>query len=181
MFITADQIVATNKANLNTVLGLANKSFAGYEKLVELNLAAAKALIKESAEHTQALLSAKDIQEALKLQTGLFAPSAEKAVAYSRHVYGIAVETSAEFTKTLEGKAAEGQKAFGQVIDNISKNAPAGSESAVAVLKSAIASSQSAIESAQAAAKKALQMAEGNLSALTEQALSAAASVGKKI
>jgi phasin family protein len=180
MFITADQISATNKTNLNAVLGLSNKTFAGFEKLVELNLAAAKALVKESIEHTQALLSVKDIQQALALQTSFAAPSAEKAVAYGRHVYGIAVETSAEFTKALEGKAAEGQKALGQVMDNMTKNAPAGSESAVAVLKSAMASSQSAIESAQAAAKKALQMAEGNLNAVTEQALSAAAAVGKK-
>lgn len=180
MFITADQIAATNKANLNTVLGLTNKSFAGFEKLVELNLAAAKALIKESADNAKALMSVKDLQEAMALQTGLFAPTAEKAVAYSRHVYGIAVETSAEFTKAFEGKAAEGQKAVGQVFENLSKNAPAGSESAMAVLKSALTSSQSAIESAQAAAKKALQMAEGNLNAVTEQALSAAAAVGKK-
>lgn len=50
----------------------------------------------------------------------------------------------------------------------------------MAVLKSALASSQSAIESAQSAAKQALAMAETNVAAVTEQALSAAAAVGKK-
>ena len=45
MFITADQITATNKANLDTLKGLSTKSFAGVEKLVELNLAAAKAMM----------------------------------------------------------------------------------------------------------------------------------------
>jgi phasin family protein len=180
MMITAEQLASTNKANLDAVNGLATKTFAGFEKLVELNLAAAKALMTESFSHTQSLLAAKDIQQVVALQSGLVAPMAEKAAAYGRHVYGIAVETSAEFTKTLEGKAAEGQKAFGQVMDNLSKNAPAGTESAVAVLKSALASSQSAIESAQNAAKQALAMAESNVSAVTEQALNAAAAVGKK-
>jgi phasin family protein len=180
MFMTVDQFAASNKANLETVKGLSTKTFAGFEKMVELNLAAAKALMTESFEHAQTLLAAKDAQQVIALQTGLVAPMAEKAAAYGRHVYGIAVETSAEFTKVLEGKAVEGQKAFNQAMDSMTKNAPAGTESAVAVLKSALASSQSAIESAQSAAKQALAMAESNVSAVTEQALSAAAAVSKK-
>ena len=180
MFITADQITAANKANLDTVKGLSAKSFAGVEKLVELNMAAAKALMNESFSHAQAVLAAKDLQQALALQTGLFAPAAEKTVAYSRHVYGIAVEAGAEFTKALERKTVEAQKALNQVIENVAKNAPAGTESAVAVLKSALSSSQSAIESAQSSAKQALAMAESNITAVTEQALNAAAAVGKK-
>jgi len=180
MYITVDQITASTKANFDTAKSLSSKTFAGFEKLVELNLAASKALLTESFTNAQALLGAKDVQQVLALQTGLFAPVAEKAAAYGRHVYGIAVETSAEFTKAFESKAAEGQKAINQVIDNVAKNAPAGSESAVAVLKSALASSQSAIESAQSAAKQALAMAESNVTAVTEQALKAAATVGKK-
>lgn len=180
MFITADQISATNKTNLDAVQGLATKSFAGFEKLVELNMAAAKAVMTESFSHVQALMSAKDLQAAMALQTTMVSPLAEKTVSYSRHVYGIAVETGAEFTKALEGKTAEAQKSFNQVIENVSKNAPAGTESAVAVLKSALASSQNAIDSAQSSAKQALAMAESNISAVTEQALTAAASVGKK-
>ena len=180
MMMTIDQITASNKTNLDTACGLSTKSFAGFEKLVELNMAAAKAIMTESFEHAHSLMAAKDVQQVLALQAGLVAPTAEKAAAYGRHVYGIAVETSAEFTKAMEGKAAEGQKAFAQVMDTVVKNAPAGTESAVAVLKSALASSQSAIESAQNTAKKALAMAESNVTAVTEHALSAAAAVGKK-
>ncbi len=178
--ITIDQITASNKATLDTVKGLSTKTFAGMEKLVELNLAAGKALMTESFAHIESLMAAKDAQQVMALQTALFAPVAEKAAAYGRHVYGIAVETSAEFTKALESKTAEGQKAFGQAMETLTKNAPAGTESAVAVLKSALASSQSAIESAQSAAKQALAMAESNVTAVTEQALTAAAAVGKK-
>lgn len=180
MMMTVDQITASNKANMDIAKGLSTKSYAGFEKLVELNLAAAKALMTESFSHVQTLMAAKDIQQVVALQTGLVAPLAEKSAAYGRHVYGIAVETSAEFTKALEGKAAEGQKAFGQVMDSMSKNAPAGTESAMAVLKSALASSQSAIESAQSAAKQALALAESNVTAVTEKALTAAAAVSKK-
>lgn len=180
MMMTADQITTTTKANMDAAMGLSNKSFAGLEKMVELNMAAAKAIMTESFEFAQTMLAAKDVQQVMALQSGLVAPMAEKAAAYGRHVYGIAIETSAEFTKAMEGKAAENQKVFTQAMDSMVKNAPAGSESAVAVLKSALASSQSAIESAQTAAKKALAMAESNVTAVTEQALSAAAAVSKK-
>ncbi|MBP9149745.1 MAG: phasin family protein, partial [Rhodoferax sp.] len=37
MFMTADQFAASNKANLETVKGLSTKSFAGFEKMAELN------------------------------------------------------------------------------------------------------------------------------------------------
>ena len=180
MFISADQITATNQANLDAVTGLATKSFASFEKLVELNMAAAKALITESFSHAQAALAVKDLQAAFALQTSLTAPMAEKTVAYGRHVYGIVVEAGAELSKAFEGKTAEAQKAFNEVVEKVAKNAPAGTESAVAVLKSALASSQSAIDSAQSSAKQALAMAESNMSAVTEQALTAAAAVGKK-
>ena len=181
MMMTADQFAASNKANLETFAGLSTKTFAGFEKFAELNLAAAKALMTESFSHVQSLLAAKDPQAAFALQTGLVAPMTEKAVSYSRHVYGILMESGAEYTKAVEGKTAEAQKAITQVMENVSKNAPVGTESAVAVLKSALASSQNAIDSAQSSAKQALAMAESNISAVTEQALSAAAAVAKKV
>ncbi len=177
--MTVDQITTSTKTSMDTALGLSNKSFAGFEKMVELNMAAVKAIMTESFEFAQTMLAAKDMQQVVALQSGLVTPMAEKAAAYGRHVYGIAIETSAEFTKAMEGKAAENQKAFTQAMENMVKNAPAGTESAVAVLKSALASSQSAIESAQSTAKKALAMAENNVTAVTEQALSAAAAVSK--
>jgi phasin family protein len=180
MMTNFDQITNSTKANMDTAMDLSHKSFAGFEKMVELNMAAAKALMTESFEFAQTMLAAKDVQQVVALQSSLVTPMTEKSAAYGRHVYGIAIETSAEFTKAMEGKVAESQKAFTQAMDTMVKNAPAGSESAVAVLKSALASSQSAIESAQTAAKKAMAMAESNVTAVTEQALSAAAAVSKK-
>lgn len=180
MFITAEQVAANQKAVVELAQGLATKSYAGFEKLVELNLAAAKATMAESFGQLQANMAAKDPQQWLALQTAALAPAAEKVVSYGRHAYSIAVETNAEFTAAIEAKAAEGQAAFGQVIENLVKNAPAGSETAIAAMKNAIATSQNAIESAQAAAKQAVAMAESNVAQVTEQALKATAAVSKK-
>jgi hypothetical protein len=61
--MTTEQIVASHKANVETLFGLTSKAFEGMEKLVELNLTATKAALSESAQSTKAALSVKDAQE----------------------------------------------------------------------------------------------------------------------
>ena len=55
--LTAEQIVAAQKANLETLFGLTQKAFEGVEKLVELNIQATKAAMAEAANNTQAMMS----------------------------------------------------------------------------------------------------------------------------
>src|SRR5436190_10821302 len=83
--LTAEQMLAAQKANVETLFGLTTKAFEGVEKLVELNVTATKAALVEAAETSQSLLSVKDAQELLALQAALFQPLAEKTSAYSRH------------------------------------------------------------------------------------------------
>ena len=75
--MTPEQIVASQKANVETLFGLTAKAFEGVEKMVELNLSVAKAALDESANNTQAALSVKDAQELLAMQANLFQPLAE--------------------------------------------------------------------------------------------------------
>jgi phasin family protein len=178
--LTAEQIVAAQKANIETIFGLTQKAFEGVEKLVELNVQATKAALSESANSTQAMLSVKDAQELLTLQASLMQPLAEKAVAYSRHLYDIASGTSAEFGKAAEAQATDAQKKFMSVVDNASKNAPAGSETAVAVMKSAVSAANNAMESVQKAVKQATEMAEANFNTVTSSAVNASKTVAKK-
>ena len=174
--LTVEQIVATNKANLETLFGLTTKAFAGVEKMVELNVTAAKAALAETAEHAKASMSVKDAQEFMALQAGLLQPMAEKSAAYSRHLYDIANSASAEFTKNVEAQSAEAQSKFMGLVDSASKNAPAGSESAVTMMKSAVAAANNAFESVQKSVKQATEMAEKNFTTASETAMKATAS-----
>ncbi|MFT3720485.1 phasin family protein [Pseudorhodoferax sp.] len=171
--LTGDQIIATHKANFELLFGLTTKAFEGVEKLVELNVTASKAALAEAADTAQAALSAKDAQELLALQASLLQPLAEKTAAYSRHVYEIAQGTSAELTKALEVQATEAQKKFLSAVDAATKNAPAGSETAVAVFKSAVAAGTNALESVQKAVKQASDVAEANFNAVAASAVNA--------
>lgn len=171
--LTAEQIVAAQKANVETFFGLTNKAFEGVEKLVELNLQVAKAAMGEAAETTRAALSVKDAQELFALQAGLLQPAAEKVAAYGRHLYDIAAATNAEVSKVAEETAAEAQKKFIAVVDTAAKNAPAGTENAVALVRSAVAAANNAYESVSKAAKQAADVAEANFQAVTSQAVKA--------
>jgi phasin family protein len=174
MSLTPDQVLSLQKDSVETLFGLTSQAFEGVEKLVQLNLTASKAALAETAETVQTALTVKDGQELLALQAALFQPMAEKTAAYTRHLYDIASGMGAEFGKVFESQAADAQKKFLAVVDNAAKNAPAGSETAVAVFKSAIAAGNNALESVQKAVKQASDVAEANFNAVANQAVNAA-------
>ena len=173
MTFTPEQMMAAQKANVETLFGLTHKAFEGVEKLVELNLQVAKTALGEVAESTKAALSVKDAQELVALQTSLLQPSAEKAAAYSRHLYDILAGTQAEVAKVAEATIADTQKKVLAAVDTAVKNAPAGTENAVALVKSAVAAANNAYESVHKAAKQAADVAESNFQAMTTTAVKA--------
>jgi phasin family protein len=178
--LTVEQVMASQKASIETLMGLTSKAFEGVEKIVELNLSASKAAMAESAEHAKAMLSVKDAQELMALQSGLLQPLAEKTAAYSRHLYDITTGSTAEMTKAFEGQAAETQKKLMSLVEEATKNAPAGSETAVSMMKNAVAAASSALESVQKAVKQATEAAESNFNAVAASAVDASKTVSKK-
>ena len=180
MTYTAEQFVATQKTNVEALEGLAAQAFSGFEKLVELNLATSKSALEESFGQLQAALDAKDPQELTTLQAGLLKPLAEKSAAYGKQVYAVVTDTSAELTKAFEAKAGEAKAAFSAAVENLTKSAPAGSETAVAAFKSAVAAGQNIIETAQGTAKKAMEMAEANMATASDNVVDVTAKVSKK-
>jgi len=66
------------------------------------------------------------------------------------------------------------------LVDNAAKNAPAGSETAVAVMKSTVAAANNALESVQKAVKQATDMVESNINAVAAQATEVTKTTAKK-
>jgi phasin family protein len=170
MYVTPEQIAASNKAGVEAIIGLANSQFAAFERWSTLNLNATKAAFEDSVNHTKALLGAKDVQEFINLNAAAAQPALEKAIAYSRNVYEVAAQSQAELTKAIEAQAAELNRSVVTFLDKVSKNAPAGSDVAVAAVKSALAAANSAYDSFTKVAKQATEIAEANFSAVTTAA-----------
>jgi phasin family protein len=167
MYTTPEQFAAANKNNVEALLTMANTAFASAERLAALNLNTARSLLEETVANAKSLLSAKDVQELVSMQASLAQPTVEKAVAYSRNVYQIASQTQEEIGKILEAQFAEINKSVTSALDKAVKNAPAGSDVAVAAVKSAIAAANSAYDSMTKAAKQVAEIAEANVAAAT--------------
>ena len=47
--LTVEQVMASHKANIETLLGLTSKAFEGVEKIVDLNMTASEAALAKPA------------------------------------------------------------------------------------------------------------------------------------
>lgn len=117
MITTPAQFAELNKTQLDALFALSHTMFDATEKLVDLNLAAAKATMEESAERATALMGARDVQELLAMTGGLAQPAVEKMVSYSRTVYGIASGAGAEVSRIVETQIADGNKKVTDMVD----------------------------------------------------------------
>jgi len=168
------EIIDSQKATVDAFMAVQGTLFSGFEKLVDLNLKVIKATMDEVNEKAHEAMDVKDAQEAVAMSSSMVQPSAEKAMAYSKHVYDIVSGVQAELSKVVEGKIAENQKQVSETIDQMTRNAPSGSESAVAMLKSSMAQANAAYESMTKAAKQAADVTEKNLHAATAATMKAA-------
>ena len=175
------QVLNSHKAAVDAMVAVQTSVFTGFEKLVDLNLKVIKATLDEVAENSQKVTTIKDAQEAATLTQGMVQPSADKAMAYSKHVYDIISSVQADLSKLSESHVSEGQKHVHDAIEQFTKNAPAGSESAVAMLKSSVAQASSAYDAMSKAAKQASDAAEKNLTAAASATFKAAGDAAEAV
>jgi phasin family protein len=125
--------------------------------------------MEDSTVVLQQLMSSKDPQEALSRAAAQAQPTAAKAIAYSRHLAGIVSNAQAEFTRVAEEQVSETGRKFSALIDDVSKNAPAGSENVVAIMKSAIGNASAGYEQLTKTTKQAVEVIEANMSTAVNQ------------
>jgi len=173
MFAIPEQFSNATKSALETQFALYSslsaKTFDSIEKLVALNLATAKNSLAESTATARALLAVKDPQEFIALTTGKVQPGAEKALAYGKEVSAIVRGTSAEFAQAAESQIVEANRKVLSLVDEVSKNAPAGSEQFVSAVKTAIGNASAGYEHISKTAKQAAETVENNVNSAVSQ------------
>jgi len=173
MFAIPEQFSNATKANLESqfalMSSLTSKTFESMEKLVELNINVARASLSDSSTTARQLLAAKDPQEFFQLSAAQAQPNAEKALSYSRQLASIASGTGAEFSKAAESQIVEANRKVIALVDEVSKNAPAGSETFVAAVKTAISNANAGYEQFSKTTKQAVEAIESNMNAAISQ------------
>lgn len=168
-----DQISVATKANLEAQFAMYNsltsKTLEGFERLVNLNINAAKASMEESAAAVRQLLAAKDAQEVISFVTAQTMPTFEKALAYSGHLVNIASSTQSDFNKAAEVQLAEVSRKMNELVDEAAKKSPAGSEGFMAIMKSALGSANTSYEQMSKTTRQAMEVVEANITSAVAQ------------
>jgi phasin family protein len=111
MFPIPEQFSTIAKTNfesqLSMLTNLTSKAFESVEKVVDLNLNIVKSSIEDTSTAAKQLLAAKDPQEFFSLGAAQAQPYAAKAIAYGRHLAGIATTAQSEFTRAAEEQFSE--------------------------------------------------------------------------
>lgn len=179
MFTKNEHLSAATKAQIESQIALFNtltaKAVESVEKVIELNLNASKSLLENSAETMRQVLAARDPQEAMSISAAQSQPAAERALAYGRHVATIVSTTQAEFTRAAETQIAEYSRQISQLVDDLSKAAPAGSEQMMAMMKNALGNANAGYEQLSRSSKQATEAMQANVEAATAKFTDAAA------
>jgi phasin family protein len=171
MYQANEQLIALNKSNLEAVVRFAGIALEGAERMLEVQLKAAKSAFADGVQQAKALTEVKDVQEFAQLRNTVAQPFFEKATSYAKSVYDVAAVTQAEINKLVEEQVSEFNKQVVTGLDKIVKSAPAGSEVAVAAVKSAISAVNSAYDNISKSAKQFTEMTQANVEAATSQAV----------
>lgn len=167
MFTIPERLSSVTKENLAAHIAMISeltaKTFESVEKIVDLNMNIARNSLEESTDATKQLLSAKDPQEFFTLTTAQGKINAEKTFAYGRRLVNIASTTQAEFQKMAEKQVAETNRKVLFLIEEATKNAPAGGENMVAMIKSAIGNANAGYEQLTKTTKQVVNTFDSNI------------------
>ncbi|HKM38544.1 MAG TPA: TIGR01841 family phasin [Thiopseudomonas sp.] len=168
----SEKIQSAQKAQLEMLQQISSRVFESVEQLTQLQLKSLRAASGEQFESLQSMLTVTDPKDLASLQTALPQPAAqaERLMEFNREVYELISKTQADIAKLAESQVDATTQQTQELIETLSKNAPAGAEPAVAMFKTALETVGSTYESVQKAAKQASEMAEEGIAAAASAA-----------
>lgn len=100
---------------------MSRKFIDATQKVGELNLQAAKAMMEESLGSAQQLMAARDPFEVVSVAVTHAKPAADKARAYQMHLTNIAAQSQVELVKTAETHVPHTARTVSAVADEIAR------------------------------------------------------------
>jgi len=170
MYNPSEQIAELSKANVASAIKLASLSIEQAEKLVTLNLNAAKLAFAQGVEGAQAAASVKDVQELFALRSKMAEFGVQSALGYSRGLYELSSEAQSELSALAEEAWSSYTKGVATWVEKASASAPAGSDVAFNAFRSTIAASTAAFDQFQRATKQVVNLADASVRAAAASA-----------
>ncbi|MNO36306.1 Phasin protein [compost metagenome] len=176
-FFNPEKLQTVQKANLDLLQQISGKVFASVEQLSQLQFKALRESTEEQFEGVRKLLAVRDPQGFADLQASFSQPNAqtERLAEFNRQVQALIVGTQSDIAQLTSNQVEAGTAQVQEFVEEISKNAPAGSEPVVAAFKSGLANAGTVFENAQKTAKQATEAAQGNFDSASAAAADAVA------
>lgn len=178
IFPANEQITNLFKANLEAQISAATSvtgtAVESLQKLVELNLNAARASLEDSTAITKQLMTAKDMQEFMSLSVSQAQPTLAKAMSYGRHLAEIATAAQDSLSRATTEQMAETKSRMHEIVDDAAKHTPTGSNNVMDMMQMAINTANANYQRLNRTAQQAAEQAQANMNTALNQFVQAA-------
>jgi len=175
-----EQIAEFNKANVEQAAKFAALAMENTERLVSLNINAAKAAFAHGVEGASAVAAVKDVKEFFALPSKYAESGVQYTIGYSRNLYDVVSSAQAQYSALAEEALAGYTKGLASWVEKASQSAPAGSDAAFNAMKSTVAATTAAIDQFQKATKQVVSLADAGVRAAADNASKATSARGRK-
>jgi phasin family protein len=167
--LAPENVVASQKAGVDTTFGLAARAVGGFERLVDLNVLTIRTALDQQQALVARSLSARDPREFFALQNQHLQDIAQRTQAYWTGVWEIAAGVRGGYLEAAQDQIEKSQRNVQAFVESLASHAPVGSEAIVNAWKSAIdaatESANSAYEAARKAARQVVEAAQSDAEA----------------
>lgn len=156
-------------SQLSFSTSMAESMIETMEKLMGLNLQAAKASLDMSTGSAQQLMGTKDAQDFLSASGSQLQPQADIVMTYVRHLTHISSSTHLHFARITQDQFNDNNREVMSLLDELGSSAPEGSQNSISLLKSAINQASSGYDQITKTTQSAIEQLESSISAVSSQ------------
>ena len=177
--ISPDLLSTAARNHLSSQLGFATSvtesMIETVEKLMGLNLQAARASLDMTLGSAQQLMGAKDPQDFMTVSSNQLQPHADIVVTYVRHLSNIASGSHRELARITQDKVNQNSREIVSMLDQLGSGAPEGSQNSITFLKAAIDNAASGYSQINQSTQNAIAQLESGISTSGNQPTAIAA------
>lgn len=167
---TPESMSELGRNSVEAALDFAQVSMDSAERMLRLQLQAAKDFVAEQGEAAKAMAGSDNSAAAIALRKQLAEQAVDHVLDYSRGVCDVATQMQKQLTGLIEQHFAEYQRQLAGTMEKVLKSSPVGGDAAVETVKSTLAATQATMDNMTKAARHIAELADANVKAVTEAA-----------
>ena len=172
-----EQMLVAQKASSEVLVAIMRTSFEGMQRLAELNMAAAKEVMSNTATSANTLPSLKDMGDMSRFSAQM--PKPERVMEYWRNVYDQVSVMQKDVTALMQANYSQLAKSAASAIEQKKSSTLDGSDVMAGAMKDMLEQTNKAFDNMTAVASQMAGIAGANFKAATSSTAKSAAATGE--